>query len=110
MYHAFLSSCYSKGYKKLQNILVLWEKKSLFEQIAHWKSIGEWDDIKKWYVQSDTYERYFNIVQFVNLNKSKYGYRYREKILGNILFIHQFGYLDLDYLKKALFVMAKTEP
>lgn len=81
----------------------------MFEQIAHWKTIGEWESIKKWYVQSDTYERYFNIVQFVNLNKSKYGHRYREKILGDPEFIRLFGHLDLDYLKFAIFIMRKTE-
>lgn len=82
--------------------------KTLFEQIAHWKAIGEWQDIKKWYVQSDTYERYYNIVLFVQQNKAKYGRYYRGKILADPEFIRLFGYLDLDYLKNAFHVMRKT--
>lgn len=82
--------------------------KTLFEQIDHWKTIGEWQAIKKWYVQSDTYERYYNIVLFVQQHKAKYGRYYREKILRDKQFIQQFGYLDLDYLKYAFFIMRKT--
>ena len=84
--------------------------KTFFEQIAHWKAIGEWQDIKKWYVQSDTYERYYNIVLFVQQNKAKYGRYYRGKILADPEFIRLFGYLDLDYLKNAFHVMVDIDP
>lgn len=80
----------------------------MFEQIEHWKTINEWKDIKNWYVQADTHERYYNIARFVQQNRTKYGHHYREKILADPLFIQSFGYLDLDYLKKAIFVMGKT--
>ena len=83
--------------------------KTLFEQIAHWKAIGEWESVKRWYVQADTHERYFEIVQFVNNNKARYGYRYREKILRDTCFTAKFGYLDLDYLKYAIHVMRKKK-
>ena len=86
----------------------LWEKKSLFEQIAHWKNIGEWESIRQWYPQADTHERYYNIVLFVQQNKAKYGRVYRESILSDPQFIRLFGYLDLDYFKKATFTMNKT--
>ena len=92
----------------LREILNRKDMKTLFEQIAHWKAIGEWQDIKKWYVQSDTYERYYNIVLFVQQNKAKYGRYYRGKILADPEFIRLFGYLDLDYLKNAFHVMRKT--
>lgn len=82
---------------------------TLFEQIAYWKEIGEWESIKRWYVQADTHERYYEIVQFINNNKNLYGHRYREKILNDARFIAQFGYLDLDYLKYAIHVMRKTK-
>ena len=83
--------------------------KTLFEQIDHWKTIGEWENIKKWYVQADTQELYYSIILYVRQNRDKYGHHYREKILADPQFIQQFGYLDLDYLKKAFFVMKKTD-
>jgi len=58
-------------------------------------------------VQADTHERLYNIVSFVLTNKHKYGHSYREKILAEPEFIQKFGYLDLDYLKYAFFVMRK---
>lgn len=83
--------------------------KTLFNQITHWKEIDEWENIKQWFVQADTYERYYKMVQFVNNNKAQYGYQYREKILNDARFIEQFGYLDLDYLKFAIYVMRKKK-
>ena len=84
--------------------------RTLSEQIEHWKEIGEWEDIKRWYVQADTQERYFEIVQFVHNNKARFGHRYREQILSDSAFIARFGCLDLEYLKKALKMMNKTDP
>ena len=83
--------------------------KTLFEQITHWKEIGEWENIKRWYVQTDTHERYYEIVLFVNEHRAEYGYRYREKILNDARFIARFGYLDQDYLKYAISVMRKKK-
>ena len=82
--------------------------KTLFEQITHWKEIGEWESIKQWYVQTDTHERYYEIVLFVNEHRAEYGYRYREKILNDVRFKAKFGILDLEYLKKAQKTMNKT--
>ena len=82
---------------------------TLFEQITHWKEVGEWEDIKRRYTQADTQERYYQIVLFVNTHRAEYRYRYREKILSDERFIAQFGYLDLDYLKYASYVMRKKK-
>lgn len=81
--------------------------KTIFEQIYHWKAIGEWSAIESVFNAATTLERYYEITYFVNTHKAQYGYRYREKILANSDFIAKFGYLDLEYLKKAQKTMAK---
>ena len=80
---------------------------TLFEQISHWKSTGEWNTIKSVFTAATTLERYYEIIRFINAHKSKFGYRYREKILADSEFIAQFGYLDIEYLKYAQKTMAK---
>ena len=67
---------------------------TLFETIEHWKAIGEWERMKLWYTQTDTHERYYNIVKYIRQNRHKYGHKYREHILGDPDFIEQFGYLS----------------
>ena len=66
---------------------------TLCETIEHWKTIGEWERIKLWYPQTDTHERYYNIVKFIRHNRHKYGYRYRDQLLDDNDFIEKFGYL-----------------
>ena len=78
---------------------------TLFEQITHWMTISEWESIKLWTSQAVTWERYYNIVKFVTEHRSEYGYPFREKILGSPEFINRFGFLDLEYLKKAEKIM-----
>ena len=81
--------------------------KTLFEQISHWKNIGEWESVKSVFTSATTLQRYYEIVCFINSHKSQYGYRYREKILADEDFVAQFGHLDEEYLKKAQKMMAK---
>lgn len=78
---------------------------TLYEQIAHWKTIGEWENIKDVFVTATTFDRYFEITQFVNQNKAQYGFHYRNQILAHPEFIRRFGHLDIEYLKKALKTM-----
>ena len=80
---------------------------TLFEQITHWMTIGEWESIKNVFTAATTLERYYEIVDFINKHRAKYGYRYREKIIADKEFIEQFGVYDLEYLKKAQRTMAK---
>ena len=75
---------------------------TLFETIEHWKTIGEWERIKLWYTQTDTHERYYDIVRYIRQNRHKYGHRYREQILGSKDFIEKFGYLTSMNLDDAL--------
>ena len=84
--------------------------KTQFDKITHWMQINEWNSIKESFTTATTLERYYNIVLYVNEHKAKYGHKYREKILREPEFIQQFGYLDLDYLKKAIFIMGKSAP
>lgn len=81
---------------------------TLFERITHWKTIGEWEKIKEVLVPATSLERYYNIVRFVQQHKKEFGHRYREKILADKAFIAQFGFLDLEYLKKAQKIMNKA--
>ena len=84
--------------------------KTLFEQITHWKTIGEWESMRKWITVTETWERYYNIVVYVKKHRAEYGYRYREKLLGSADFKQKFGYLDLEYLKKAQKTMRQIVP
>ena len=81
--------------------------KTLFDQISHWKNIGEWEAIRLVFTASTTLERYYEIVCFVNSHRHLYGHRYREAILANPGFIEQFGVYDLEYIKYAQKIMGK---
>ena len=80
---------------------------TLFETIHHWKTIGEWEHIKHVFTAATSFERYYDIVCFVNRHKAQYGHRYREKILADKDFIRLFGIYDVEYLKYAQKIMAK---
>ena len=69
--------------------------------------INEWESIKESFTAATTMERYYNIVLYVNEHRTKYGRKYREKILREPEFIHKFGHLDLEYLKNAIKNMSK---
>jgi hypothetical protein len=75
---------------------------TLFQTIEHWKATDEWETIRKWYPQTDTHERYFNIVLYIRQNRSKYGHRYRDKLLGEPDSINRFGYFTVADLDNAL--------
>ena len=75
---------------------------TLFQTIKLWKETGEWKNICKWYTQTDTHERYYNIVLYIQENRGKYGHRYRDKLLGEPEFIKKFGYLTVADLDNAL--------
>ena len=81
--------------------------KTQFEQISHWKNIGEWESIKNVFIAATALDHYYEIVCFVKSHRHLYGYRYRETILADKEFIEQFGVYDLEYLKKAQKMMAK---
>ena len=66
---------------------------TLQESIHHWKTIGEWEHIKCWFPQADTYDRYYRIVQYIREHRGNYGRYYRDKILAEQDFIDKFGYL-----------------
>ena len=40
--------------------------KTLYDQITEWKTTGVWDSICKLVTVSDTWERYYKIVSFVD--------------------------------------------
>ena len=75
---------------------------TLFQTIEHWKTSGEWDTIRLCYPQTDTHERYYNIVLYIRQKRDKYGRNYRDKILAEPEFIDKFGYLTSSNLDDAL--------
>jgi len=81
--------------------------RTLFDTIEHWKNIGEWEQIKIWYVQTDTQERYYNIIKYIQTHRGKYGRNYRDKILAEPEFIAQFGYLTSSNIDDAFKLMFK---
>ena len=80
---------------------------TVFENISHWKNIGEWDRIKRVFTAATTLERYYQITLFAQRMKAKNPYHYREATIADKEFICKFGSLDVEYLKKAQKMMRK---
>ncbi len=82
--------------------------KTFFEQITHWKTIGEWESIKNRFPSAETLERYYNIYQFILTYYPERKRGYRIKAYKDSRFVKRFGnQIDDVYIHKAISVMEK---
>ena len=86
--------------------------KTLYDKITEWKTTGVWDSICKWVTVSDTWERYYKIVSFVDQHKEeyirKYGRYYLDKLLKSQECRERLGDIYIQELKDARKCMYRT--
>ena len=84
--------------------------KTRLEQITEWKKMGVWVSICEQFTVTDTWERYYKIVTFVESHKAeyirKYGRYYLSKLLESkecIDFLGAISALELKDARKCMY-------